>query len=169
MSLGTIPTFTVERSRASKQQQQSDALTWITARKGVRLRRNANQSVLNTTTTDISWDTEDEDTDGLWVIGTPTVITVPSGMGGLWIAAATIEIQGGFLTSGRSLLDIRPTTAIAGVPTIIRTPIGTGEDRASVLAEIPLAAADTVKATVFLTLGATRDIKAFFSMYRVGE
>jgi hypothetical protein len=55
-----------------------------------RLRRAANQSVATATTTDISWDTEDQDTDG-FITAPGTTLTVPANLGGLYLANAIVS------------------------------------------------------------------------------
>lgn len=46
--------------------------------------RSANQSIPDNVDTLVSFDTEFQDPDNLWVIGTPTRITVPAGLTGIW-------------------------------------------------------------------------------------
>jgi len=52
-------------------------------RVGCRLRRVANQSITNITGTSITWDTEDEDTDGFIAVPS-TTITIPTGKDGTY-------------------------------------------------------------------------------------
>ncbi len=52
----------------------------------VQLRRTANQSIADTTETNVSFDTENVDTDGFWASGATS--TVPTGMGGLYVVGA---------------------------------------------------------------------------------
>ena len=52
-------------------------------RVGVRLRRVATQNVNSNTLTSVSWDTEDEDTNGFITVPN-TLITIPAGLGGVY-------------------------------------------------------------------------------------
>lgn len=49
--------------------------------RGCVVRRVANQSIATSTATAISWDTEDIDTDGFFASGSPTIFTIPAGLG----------------------------------------------------------------------------------------
>lgn len=64
--------------------------------------RNASLSVTAAAETTITFDQETLDTDNSFTLGTPTRITVPSGMGGRWWVGAVLATTGGTAwTSGQ--------------------------------------------------------------------
>lgn len=137
-------------------------------RRGCRLRRAAAQSVNSATTTTISWDTEDDDIGGYFSSGSPTVVTIPSGLGGLYgiiyrpfVASLTV--------AGRCFGSINVTTAIVGMPSIYRIPFDVNEDQIVVpLGGIPLLSGDSFTCDVFHSHGSARDVTAFVSCYLIG-
>lgn len=131
-------------------------------RVGVRLRRAAVQSIPNAATTAISWDTEDQDTNGFIAV-TATTITVPTGLGGVYAVSASVAFAGGSIT-GRGFLDI-----VAGG----RTWRGSldsniGEDQIAHAATVALADAATARVDVFQTTGGARNATAILEMFRLG-
>lgn len=66
----------------------------------VKIRRAATQSIPYTTTTAVSWDTEDSDTAGYWASGSPTRITVPTGKGGKFAFSFRYAYDVGFNQRG---------------------------------------------------------------------
>ncbi len=64
---------------------------------GCHLRRVANQSIGAFTNASISWDTEDEDTDGFIAV-TSTTVTIPTGFGGLYNLTIVTKPQSGTST-----------------------------------------------------------------------
>lgn len=133
----------------------------VLARKGVTLRRTANQSVNNTTDTAISWDTEDEDLGGFWSSG--TTVTIPTGLDGIYV----ITFRASANVSGRSYGQITPTSAITGTPVDFRAVMDPVEDRALPVASLRLAAADTFTCNVFHTTGGAANFTAWLSCYRI--
>ena len=126
------------------------------------IRRAANQSINSNTPTDISFDTEDTDTDGMFA-PTATTVTLPTGSAGIWSITALVIIASSTFGSGRNFIDI---TAGANVH---RHPIGqTTEDRGGNSIIVSLADADTVKVTVYHEAGAARNVTARLEMYRLG-
>ncbi len=67
-----------------------DVLEPINTRMGCSLRRVAAQNLPDSTFTDVSWDTEDADTNGLFP-GAGSTITIPAGGGGLWAITTTVS------------------------------------------------------------------------------
>lgn len=131
---------------------------------GCRLRRVANQSVNNITVASISWDTEDQDTDGFITVTSATV-TIPTGLGGLY--GITFRTLAGALLAGRNFAQIVPTSGITGMPAQIRAPYSGGEDSASCTVVIPLLAADSFVCQVFHSQGAAQNFTAWLSCYRI--
>lgn len=62
---------------------------------GAQIRRTTNQAIGNGTTTAVSFDTEDYDTDGFFAGGNPTRLTIPSGLGGTYIVSGVFWWQTG--------------------------------------------------------------------------
>jgi hypothetical protein len=131
---------------------------------GCRIRRAANQSIANNTGTDISFDTEDQDTSGFFA-PTSTTVTIPAGLGGIYVV--TVVVVG--TTGGRSLCDVKLSSSITGMPTIVRNgQQGSTENRMSAWFSGPLAAADTVACTVLQNSGGAANYTAWMSVYRMG-
>lgn len=147
--------------------EEHNGTVWVplgNARCGGRWRRAAAQSVATGgSTTAITWDTEDEDTDGMWSSG--TTITIPSGLGGLWLI--TFQCVAG--VTGRSYMQITPTSAVTGVPAEFRAPIDPAEDRGFVTALVPLNAGDSFTCGVFHSTGAGVNFTAWVSAFRYGD
>ena len=133
---------------------------------GCRLRRVANQLINNATDTAISWDQEDQDTDG-FITTTSATITIPTGLGGLY--AITMYAKSTANLNGRTYIDLVLTSAITGIPVNLRTVIATGNNDSRYLASetIPLLAADTFQVHVFHTIGAADNHTAWMSCYRI--
>ena len=128
-----------------------------TGRTGTRLRRVANQSIPNSTLTNVSWDTEDADSDGLISVSSDT-ITVPSGLGGLWIVRATILLSG---SSGDGSLSIQVnavnhTTTIRNTSNATATWFGVIGD------------AQTIKVPVFQASGGALNLTGDLIAMRIG-
>jgi hypothetical protein len=135
----------------------------LASRTGCRLRRAATQSVANSTSVTISWDTEDEDT-GAFITVTGTTVTIPTGLGGLY--AITFHAVG-VTTTGRLVNWIEPTSGIAGTPAQLRA-VSSGADTFVTLGvTIPLLAGDSFISRVFHTNGAAANFTAWQSCYRV--
>ena len=136
----------------------------ILDRRGVQLERIANQAVTTGgAVKPISWDTEGEDTDTYWASGTPTVVTIPPGLSGIYL----ITFRAAGLASVRAMLEIVATTASVPVPVDWRMPIDVTEDRAGITVCTPLDAGDTFVCNVFHNTGADVQYTAWMSCYRV--
>lgn len=72
---------------------ETTGLKWVGAI-GAKVTRDAAQTISNDTITAISFDTEAEDTDGFWVVGTPARITIPSGLGGEYLVTCVASFTG---------------------------------------------------------------------------
>jgi hypothetical protein len=128
---------------------------------GASLRRVAVQSIADAAEADISWDTEDYDSDGFIAV-TGTTLTVPAGLGGMY----AITARGG--------LPAEPTVTsysylTAGGNTYFQGP-NTSTKRfyvASIV--IPLLAAGTVKWTVYQDHTGAQDFTGHLFMYRIGD
>lgn len=149
-----------------------DGSTWTrtawnssTGRTQVLLRRVANQSVSNTTVTDISWDTEDSDTDG-FITATSATLTVPSGLGGLYTCQVGIASSADPGASGFIL--IQPGTA-SGVRYSFGGGAGAGAyPNAGAAWTGPLAATETLKVSVYQASGGASNITGYLRLYRLG-
>jgi hypothetical protein len=76
-------------------------------RAAVQVARNANQSIPDNTDTLVSFDGEIQDTDNVWVIGTPTRLTIPAGLTGLWWVRAQVLSAGHTSSTTKGQLSIR--------------------------------------------------------------
>jgi hypothetical protein len=87
------------------------------------IRRTTTQNVAGSgTATPISFDTEDEDTDGAWAVGTPTKIVIPSGLNNrraiFWgWCEFTASTNGNY-----RILAIRKATADLTPPAVLKAP-----------------------------------------------
>jgi hypothetical protein len=134
-------------------------------RVGCTLRRAANQSIPNAAATAISWDTEDEDTHGFAAVTTSTV-TIPAGLGGIYVVTAHVICPGIATTSGPAVI-IDPTTSLTGVPADYLMPLDGTRDRGTITAVIPLEAGDTFNVQVFHATGAAVNFTASLHCYRM--
>lgn len=139
-------------------------LALLDTRRGCRLRRAAVQSINTATTTSISWDTEDQDTDG-YIAVTGTTVTVPAGLGGLY--AITFAATG-VTTTGRLFGNIAVTSALTGYPSEFRTVSAGVETLVSCAVTLPLLAGDSFVSRIFHTNGAAANFTAWLAFYRVG-
>lgn len=124
-----------------------DGVAWslVYGRCTTRCRRAATQSINSNSATAVSWDTEDEDTDG-WITAPSTTATVPTGLGG----GCIITAAGAFATppGARGYIEI-----VAGGRTF-RTPYNQNEDTCSVTAIMTLTPGQTIVVNVFQYTGA---------------
>lgn len=140
-------------------------------RTGVTLRRAANQSISTDSKTNISWDTEDVDTDGFISVSS-TTITIPAGLGGLYSITANVHSASSlgasaamYIYCAGSAVQIVTTGSSAndnGFPVVsARAYIGL----ATVL---PLAAGDACVVGFYQNTGLSINVQARLSMYRIG-
>lgn len=135
------------------------------ARLGCRVRRAANQSIASGAATSISWDTEDEDTDGL-LPGPGTTITIPVASPGLYAITFAVSCAG--ITGAGGALIIDPTSAITGMPADFLTPLDETRDRGTLAVVTPFAGGDTFVAQVFHATGSNINFTAWLACYRIG-
>lgn len=129
-----------------------------TGRTGCTLRRAANQSITNATPTNVSWDTEDYDSDG-YIAVTATTVTIPSGLGGLY----SVSYRGSLANfpGARGFMGM----TVAGV---IYRSVFTGDTEGHASTIRPLAAADTIVADVYQTSGGALNFTGRLDVYRIG-
>lgn len=139
----------------------------ILDRRGGTWSRVANQSIASGGAgSAISWDTEEDDTDGYLVphATTGTTVTVPAGLGGLYTVTAAVVGA----VAVRAFVDIVPVAATLVLPAQFREPIDLTEDRAVISATFPLDAADTFTIVAFQNSGAPVNFTGWLSAYRLG-
>lgn len=133
---------------------------WSTSgRVGCRLRRAANQSTSTGGSTNISWDTEDEDTDGFIAV-TSATITIPTGMDGLYAVSARCAAASSM--GATNVLDIT-TSGLSSSGTF------NGFNIANASLITPLAAGNTIVCSVYQSSGGAVNVTASLQAYRVGR
>ncbi len=75
------------------------------ARIGCKLVRNANQTINHSTGTNITWDTETYDPNGFIAVSSDT-LTVPTGLGGIYMATLQVQWTGAPQTAGESFVSV---------------------------------------------------------------
>lgn len=137
------------------------------ARMGFRARRVASQAIASGGSNAISWDTEDQDTDGFITV-TGTTATIPTGCDGVYAVMARMALSGSPGT-GRALLEIVVTSSLAGVTNDYR--IGSVNPNESgrlvMTAVLPLAAADSFVVNAVQTSGGSLNLGALLCCYRM--
>lgn len=126
--------------------------------KGVVVTR-AVQSIANASGTDISYDTEVEDSSGFFA-PTSTTITIPTGEGGIY----SLSLRAGINASatGRSFIVITAN----GI--IWRAAFAANEDQIGIGVTVRLAAGATIVTSMFQTSGATRNLNARLEVWKIG-
>lgn len=127
-------------------------------RTGFLVKRTANQAIGNTFT-DISFDGEDVDTDGFFT-ATSTTVTIPSGLGGLYML--TFNVGAGFPTNG-SGAGIR---IVAGGVTY-QYGWASVSATGTISAIASLAATNTITCGVFQMVGGNANFTATLTGYRI--
>ena len=137
----------------------------LETRMGVSLRRAATQTLNDAANVTLSWDTQDVDTDNMWAIGTPTVITIPADR--VWAIAVTTDALA--VTTGRGYLELNIVSAAPTGNIVAHGGIPVGSDRGSVSWTGPLEAGDTFTVVLFMDMAAASVISgANLSCYAVG-
>ena len=134
-------------------------------RTGFILRRAASQSVSNVTATDITWDTEDLDSDGFITVSATTV-TIPSGCGGLYVITASVTCASNPGAAGYASITAAGNVfsySLGGGNTV-----GAHNGSATGSCIMPCSAAATIKLTVFQDSGGAQNIQARLIGYRIG-
>jgi hypothetical protein len=135
-------------------------------RVGCRLRRVANQSVASGGFANISWDTEDQDTDGFIAVTSATV-TIPTGLGGLY--AITFQADGQGTLTGSGFLSILVTSAGITYPTDFLNILDVAvADRGTIGITVPLNAGDSFTCAVRHATGTNQNFLAWLACYRTG-
>lgn len=136
-------------------------------RKGFRVRRAAAQALTSGAAAAISWDTEDEDTDGFITV-TSTTATIPTGCAGVYAVTAR-QILSGAPTTARAFLEINVTSSLTGLTTDYR--VGSLNNfesgRIVVAAIIPFADADSFLCNSLQNSGGPLNLTALLSCYRI--
>lgn len=128
-------------------------------RMGCALRRVANQTLPDNSSTLVAWDTEDGDTHGLFA-PTSANITVPAGGGGIWVITFAVNVP--VATSGISLSSPRVNgTNIAEFGFLPNTGATGGT------AMRPLVAGDVITVNVSADTTSGTTMTASFNAYRV--
>lgn len=128
-------------------------------RVGVDLRRASAQTIGASTQATITWDTEDQDTDGFIAVS-GTTITIPAGCGGLYAvnvrmqASSTVTTGAVYLTIGGEVYG-QEWIAAGSYGTV-----GTGAVR--------ILATTTLSVQVFNGTGSSRDFTGRWTCYRIG-
>lgn len=135
-------------------------------RMGVTLRRIATQTLPDNADTTVSWDTETQDTHGLWTAGAPTVVTIPTGGGGLWMI--TFGIVTASAAVSRSLLAVAPSAGAWAAGGRLRSSFGAAEDTCVVSCIVPLADGNTFTCLANVNMTGASTMTATLTAYRVG-
>jgi hypothetical protein len=134
-----------------------------TGRTGCTLRRAAAQTISTSTTTPVSWDTEDADSDGFIAV-TGSTITIPGALGGLYAVSFTVLAAADprpmwlsleFSTGSRAFTMIDGSTSKATYDLGVSW-VG------------PLAAGDTFTADVRQSSGGNVNVTGRLNCYRLG-
>jgi hypothetical protein len=145
------------------------AVASVLARCGCRLRRiSTSQTINDNSNTTVSFDTEDEDTDGFWAIGTPTVITIPTGKSGIYAISFTPDILAVLSAGARGFVDLNITSALTGLLAQYRVAIDALGDRGLNTWVGPLLAGDTFNVSVLADMAAGSTMTGYLTCYRVG-
>lgn len=141
-------------------------------RTGVSVRRAANQSIADATTAAITFDTEDVDTDGFIAVSS-TTITIPSGLGGLYVLGWHITGESGGsndIFSGY----IRVSNGVHRFRSLYppQSAIGSGTSGIGSGGLLRLSAADTIILYCawndFSTFTSSQNVQAELNLYRIG-
>jgi hypothetical protein len=137
----------------------------VAGRTVVRCRITANQAIINNLESDLSWTTEDTDTDGFIAV-TGTTFTVPTGLGGIY--AITMRATWASAIAQRNVAILNVTTAVTGAPASYHNGHW-GEDQVTITTVLPLLAADTFKLSVYQLSGGSVNITtAWMQAIRLG-
>lgn len=155
-----------------------DGSAWVrvaagttSGRTGCTLRRAANQSISTDTRTNISWDTEDTDTDGFISVSS-TTITIPAGLGGVYAISSTIHSSSTLTTTAMAYI-----YAAGSAVQIVTTGSGANDNGFPVISAryyigcattLVLAAGDTVVSGFYQNSGVSMNVQARLSLYRIG-
>lgn len=150
MAVWTSPSTAVATNQLPAATWNSDVrdnMLWLGTRKGFKIRRVANQSISSASTTAISFDTEDSDTDAFGAV-TSTTYTIPTGLDGLYAITAQV-------TFASASLGAAPALAItaAGVAFWTAIPLSSVAGVGSLGITIPMVATQTISVSVYQNSG----------------
>lgn len=136
---------------------------------GAAVQLSANESIANSTNTNIPWDAEDYDTSSLWVIGSPTRFTIPSGWTKVLVSAGVAFAAD---TTGRRLMEIIKNGAdFQGMPSMNVSAANSGATNLSVSAVVTVSATDYLEVRVNQTSGGALNVldndRTFFTITRL--
>jgi hypothetical protein len=126
-------------------------------RRGGKWRRVASQAIGSGALGTISWDTEDEDTNG-YLTPTSTTVTIPAGLGGIYVISFEITASGAMSAGGTLWLNTGANTSA------FITAAGTG---GVITWSGPLAAAATLTASFYNGHSGSLNFTGSFTVYRV--
>lgn len=143
-------------------------MSWSTSsgRTGFKLRKAAAQSIASGVTTDISFDTEDLDSDG-FISAPSATVTIPTGLGGLYIVSAQFIGPTNWVTNANYF----GAVIAAGITCVLPGNAGSGgqTDRNALAAFLfQFAAGDTVTLRMAQTSGSSQNFTASLTGYRIG-
>lgn len=158
-----IEALTTDLSKAKEDITTLEANTGGAAGNPVRcvLFRNASQAIANTTFTDISWDNEESDTDGMWAIGDPTKLYCTKA--GTYNVAADVMV--GAAASGIWQARLYKNTTLIDI--FDQSTVGFGFIRI-VANGITLTEGDYLKITLYQNSGGSLNISASSGYTRIG-
>ena len=144
-----IPSVTVDaKGRVTSASENAISSSTVTAS----VYRSTNQTLTHNTATAISLDTEHYDASNLWVVGSPTKFTCPTGSDGVYTFKGQIALGTGF--QGVALLQLAKNGTVVKSNTYVGADLGSGTEYHSLTADIDLVAADYVEFKVTLVLAA---------------
>lgn len=130
---------------------------------GARLRRAANQTFSNNTTTTISWDTSDSQTGGTFITVTGTTITIP--VAGIY--TITYSMIASNIGGTRNFVTINTTTGISNMNTVWRNSYDVGENFCTIAITVPFNASDTFTCDAYQLSGNPLTLTAFLVVTRL--
>jgi len=159
----------IYRSSDATWQRISQSAT--TGRTGCTVSRAANQTLPFQTLTNISFDTESVDTDGFITVPS-TSITIPAGLGGLYMIAGWVQGQNSLGTSGATTIYTTGSAnqiATASAPALSGgIPSFGGKDTLGVSLMVPLAAGDIVRMSAYQSVASPSiNVQAYLTCYRM--
>lgn len=142
------------------------AMPSVPVRHGCDLSKAAVQSISDSTTTALQFDTETEDTDGYHDNSTQnTRVTIPSGLGGMYAIVA--QVDWGSSSTGKRVLDVRVNGTTFINSSSITPSAADATPNHEVMALCPLVAGDYVEITSFQNSGGSRNATAKARFYLV--
>lgn len=167
----TVPQFTTSTATAAALNVLVDTVNslygLLVDRVGFRVRRVANQAIGTGGAVAISWDTEDEDSDGFITVPSTTA-TIPTGCAGIYVATVR-QILSATPGAGRALLEINVTSSLTGLTTDYR--VGSLDSNESgrmvCTAVIPFAVGDSFFCNTLQSSGGSLNLTGILSCYRV--